>query len=79
MITISTTNDQRESSDALMNGSSKGNIIISPNPVTGNVLNLRIVNANTTNVQVTIPKGMYILKVINNKNEQQQMKFVKAN
>lgn len=97
-----------ESSDALMNGSSKGNINISPNPVTGNVLNLRITNSSATSIQVSIsdmqgktfinqkfvlsngvlnkaidvaalPKGMYILKIVSNKNEGQQIKFVKAN
>ena len=85
-----------------------GTLHISPNPVTGNVLNLRIASSSATSIHVSIsdiqgktfinqklelsnsvlnkaidvsalPKGIYILKVINSNNELQQIKFVKAN
>jgi N-acetylneuraminic acid mutarotase len=85
----------------------KFTVYISPNPVTGNVLNLHTTNATANNYQLSVtdmqgrmlinqnillngssnkiidvsalPRGIYILKVINTKNEQQQIKFVKAN
>ncbi|QEC69179.1 T9SS type A sorting domain-containing protein [Panacibacter ginsenosidivorans] len=95
-----------DASNAL-SGNKEFTINISPNPVTGNMLNLRIKNSGESNIQLSIadmqgrilvnqnlvlnsssnktidvaalPKGIYILKIINNKNEQQQIKFVKAN
>lgn len=50
----------------------QGRILISQNLLSNGSLN------KTINV-ATLPKGIYILKIIINKNEQHQIKFVKAN
>lgn len=50
----------------------QGRILISQNLVLD-------ASSNKTIDVATLPKGMYILKVMNKRNEQQQIKFIKAN